>query len=113
MRFLVHLKLLKKPLALLVVVLTGFVSVSGGVRAYAANQRLAENEILEKFEEKSFIVHNEKGRRLKQKRQKIIQIFLPLRTIQPPSLNRFESQPVNPSQWATPPPLLRAPPALV
>src|SRR6185295_14739199 len=100
MRFPVDLKMIKKIFALLLIVLASFISVSGGMRAYAANQRSAENEILEKFEEKSFYVNTEKGRRLKQKRQKIILTFLPPTVVTPVSPIRFEDQPIIPSQWA-------------
>lgn len=99
---------------ILLAFLVSFISVSGGVRAYVANQRPAENEVLETFESKCFLSTTEKGSRLKQKRQKFHKKFLPPpRTSQAVLPVSFESQPITPALWGTPPPLLRAPPALV
>jgi hypothetical protein len=96
--------------ALVLILFTGFFSVSGGLRAYAATQQGAENELQEKLEEKSFLSRAEKGRRLHHKRPRLILLIEQDQAAEVETPFELSAQFVAPSQWFTPPPLLRAPP---
>ena len=103
-------KLSKTGLALLLVLFTGFFSVSGGLRAYVATQN-SQTQLFEILEEKSFLLKTEKGRRLHHKRQQ--PLLLMSREPLPEEVTPFylSTRFIAPSpEWASPPPLLRAPP---
>ena len=100
----------KTGLALLLVLFTGFFSVSGGLRAYVATQN-SQTQLFEILEEKSFLLKTEKGRRLHHKRQQ--PLLLMSRDRSPDEVTPFylSTRFIAPSpEWASPPPLLRAPP---
>jgi hypothetical protein len=105
-------KLSKTGLALLLVLFTGFFSVSGGMRAYIATQN-SQTQMYEILEEKSYLVKTEKGRRLHHKRQQ--PLLLLTQGHQPEEVTPFylSTRFIAPTpEWASPPPLLRAPPRI-
>ena len=98
-----------KVSALGLILFTSFFSVSGGLRAYVATQN-SQTELFEILEEKSFLHKSDKGRRLHQKRQQPVRPLL--HDGEPEDITPYylSSRFVEPAQWFSPPPLLRAPP---